>query len=93
MQPTYTPAVLWGIIARLESGQSVITSNQSLDAISDLLKDDESERAARFFRNVITLPNPNRLGLLDVYITSYAELAPTGGPEMSPSQFDPQHSA
>jgi hypothetical protein len=69
---TVTREQLEATLTRLENGESVIFSNATLNAFDSLMMRDTSERAARFYRDLKTIPNPNRVGLLDEYVGSYS---------------------
>lgn len=68
---TYTKNQLMADLTRLENGDAIVCNAVWHDAMIALLKDDDSDRASRFFRNCATWPNPNGVGTLDTHIASY----------------------
>lgn len=68
---TYTPTMMDDSLARLERGEVIVCNAVWHDAMIDYLKDEDSERASRFFRNCATWPNPKGVGTLDTMLASY----------------------
>jgi hypothetical protein len=53
---------------RLKNGERVIVSAETLDVLADRFKDDSGADANLFFRQLATVPNPNRVGVKDEFI-------------------------
>lgn len=53
---------------RAKKGEKVICNDANLDLLCERFKDDEGPEASLFFGKFVTIPNPNRCGLLDQYI-------------------------
>jgi hypothetical protein len=61
-------ATLAGYAADLFAGHTVVLSDAYLDALADHYKNADSPEAERWFHQLVTEPNPDRLGVLDAYV-------------------------
>ncbi len=61
-------ATLAGYAADLFAGHTVVLSDAYLDALADHYKSVDGPEADRWFRQLVTEKNPDRLGVLDAYV-------------------------
>ena len=69
-------AILAGYAADLFAGHSVIVSNNDLDLLATHYTENAGPDADRWFRELVTTPNPERLGFRDAYVANLRDREP-----------------